>query len=689
MPIPLRQDRRTRKITGNPVRELDFLAWRNNSAWMETMQGSRWKKLIAKEKRFSKSLLTHSIESLSVQFGKELAYANRLSGMEGFQINNGTILIRGTGSNYQWRWIWDTTYKQMSDIDVYQNHVFYTMEDPKDEYKSILICENEKGCELWRKTQISGQVCVKEGYCYFVTVIHTFDTNKIMRCDAFTGRNEECLMEDNDPRRFLGIYKDTGDVLYCKSSTWRESKLWQLEGKTLVRKYANTVWQMTVGESCAFLTYKEDEEAVAVGEPLKSWMAHAPKGRPLWINLASSHLLMIEEGQQTLYLCSKDHRPKLLYSVMGSIKPNPWTKYESNTLQAFSIDTPTDFPTMAMVLNNSCDINVIQRRLPKELVNMFPPLEAVKHYGVSADGTKVPYVLVKMKKTKKLSGLICYVYSSYGLLTPIGWAYSIWGPLLLRGYAIAFCFARGGGDGSSEWTFSGQRENHMKTVEDFEGIVRASQKLTNIGPSHTIVYGRSAGGAIMGMTTMRNPDGSLMETTYTEVPFVDFLRSSTNMEIGLVPSSLAEFGNPGANPWDFQVALKASPINALPTDGAPGVFVLARTGLKDQQVSAFEPIKWIQKLRGEGSDPSDPKNKYIFIEDNEAHSYKGMVFIKARASDLAILYSRLEKKSHSRVYKMPNGHNNKKQTQKRTQGGGKRRRTNNKKNNTRRRGRKC
>ena len=617
---------------------------------METMRGSRWKKLIAKEKRFSKSLLTSSVESLALKFGKELAYANRMSGMEGFQINNGTILIVGANSDYRWRWVWDTKYKNMSDIEVYQNHVFYTMDDPKDQYKTILICEDEKGCELWRKTQVSGQVCVKDGYCYFVTVINSFDTDKIMRCDAFTGRNEECIMENDSRERFLGIYKDTGEVLYCKSSTWQNSKLWHLEGKTLLRKYANTVWQMTAGNSCAFLTYKEGEEAVAVGEPLKSWMAHAPKGRPLWVNVASGHLLMIDEGQQTLYFCEKDKKPKSIYSVMGSIKPNPWAKYESNMLQTFSIDTPTDFPRMAMVLNSSCDVNTVSRNLPKELVAMFPPLTATKHYGVSADGSKVPYLLVKMKKTTRVTGLICYVYSSYGMLTPIGWSYSAWGPLLLRGYAMAFCFARGGGDGSTEWTFSGQRTNHTKTVEDFEGMIRASQRLTQIGSDRTIIYGRSAGGAVVGGATMRNPDGSLMETTYTEVPYVDFLRSSTNMEIALAPSSLSEFGNPGANPWEFQATLKASPINALPVDGAPGVFVLARTGLKDQQVSSFEPIKWIQKLRG--TDPSEPNNKYIFIEDKEAHSYKGMAFVKARASDLAILYRRLEKKSHPKVYKM-------------------------------------
>ena len=645
---------------------------------METMSGDRWKRLIAKEKRLSKTLLTSSVVSLSKQFEKEIEVASNVSDTEHYKINNGTIHIWGSGSSYRWCWTWNKTGKEMTDIDVYDNHVFYVMDDPKDQYKNILICENDAGKELWRKTGVSGQVSVKDGYCYFVTVKLTFDTDKIMRCDAFTGRNEECILEDDNPQRFLGVYKDTDGVLYCKSSTWRNSKIWRLEGKTLIPKYANTVWQMTAGPSCAFLTYKEGEEAVAVGEPLKSWMTHAPKGRPLWINMASQHLLMIHEGQQSLYFCEKDCKPQLLCSVIGSIKPNPWAKSDGCVLQTFSIDTPTEFPKMLTVLNNSSKIHEIKQSIPNHIGEVFPPLEAVKHYGISADGSKVPYILVKMKKTKKVAGLLCYVYSSYGMISPIGWPYTVWGPLLLRDYAIAFCFARGGGDGSAAWTFAGQRANHVKTVEDFEGVVRASQQLTKIGPDRTIIYGRSAGGAIMGTTTMRNPDGSLMGTTFSEVPAVDILRTLTNMEIGLSPSSIPEFGNPGANPWEFQMALKASPINSLPVDGAPGVFVLTRTGLKDQQVSPFEPIKWVQKLRG--TDTSQPNNKYIFIEDKEAHSYKGKVFIKARASDLAILYDRLEKKSHPTVYKMARRRNNTRKARKGSKKANRRRST---------RGRKC
>ena len=652
--------RGSQKLTGNPVRALEFLEWRNNSAWMETMRGKRWTALLAKEKRFSNQLLTADVKNLSTHFEKELTIAQRPLGIEGFQIHNGSIVIIGTGSGYQWRWVWSNKYTKMNDIDVYNNCVYYTTDDPQNQYKTIMICEDVMGHEIWRKTGISSQVSVKDGICYYVTVTNLFDTDKIMRCDATTGKDEEVLLESKDPSRFLSVYKDSGNVLFCKSSTWRDSKLWRLDGKRFVRLYEGSVWQMTAGPNCAFVTWKEGEEPVLVGQPLKSWLSFAKDkalsegkntiGHPIWINIESGHLILIHEGRQTLYYCCPKEPPKEIYSVIGSINPNPWTKYENNQIQSFMVNTPTDFPRALFVLTNSCEVNKTPRQIPKDMETLFPPLSATKHYGISSgDGTKVPYILVKQHATKRVRGLICYVYSSYGLITPIGWCYSIWGPLLTRGWAIAFCFARGGGDKTEAWTVAGQGIHHIKTVEDFEGVVRASQQLTKVGPDQTVIYGRSAGGMSMGLMTARHPDGDLMGTTYTEVPFVDYLRSTTNMELGLSPSSLAEFGNPAAGPWDFQMGLKQSPIDSVPADGAPGVFVLARTGLKDHQVSPFEPIKWIQKLRGDQSTHAD---KFIFIEAKEAHSYQGNSFVHARASDLAILYSRLEKKSHSQVYKM-------------------------------------
>jgi hypothetical protein len=184
----------------------------------------------------------------------------------------------------------------------------------------------------------------------------------------------------------------------------------------------------------------------------------------------------------------------------------------------------------------------------------------------------------------------------------------------------------------------------MRTVEDFEAVVRSAQAVTGLPPAKTIIYGRSAGGMMVGSTTARNPDGDLMGTTFTEVPAVDILRTQTNRTIDLTPSGMSEYGDPAASLIQFEASLRISPINSLPVDGAPGVSVLCRTGLLDLQVLPFEPFKWIQRLRG--SNPHGPAKKYISYEANEPHVYNSEAFTRTRAIDLAILMDWIEKKSH-------------------------------------------
>jgi oligopeptidase B len=183
---------------------------------------------------------------------------------------------------------------------------------------------------------------------------------------------------------------------------------------------------------------------------------------------------------------------------------------------------------------------------------------------------------------------------------------------------------------------AGQDIEHHRTVEDFEATIRSAQKVTGIQARQTIIYGRSAGGMMVGATTMRNPDGSLHGALFTEVPFTDILRTQTNPTINLTPSGMSEYGNPIQSPVAFEAMLRLSPVNSMPVDGAPGVFVLCRTGLRDQQVLPFEPVKFIQKLRGTAR--GDPNGKFLDYEKDEAHSYSWSTFARERATDLALLF---------------------------------------------------
>jgi len=199
---------------------------------------------------------------------------------------------------------------------------------------------------------------------------------------------------------------------------------------------------------------------------------------------------------------------------------------------------------------------------------------------------------------------------------------------------------RGGGDIDAAWADAARRENRHVTIDDFEAVIRGSQKRHGLGPAQTVIYGRSAGGVPVGAIVSRYPHGQLVGAAFTEVPYVDVLRTSSNPDLPLTVGEYKEFGNPRENILNGKELLSVSPINTLHSEGAPGVFVMSHVGLLDRQVYAYESFKWIQRLRGTASweeRDSDPKGKYVMFEKKEAHQYRPQSSSRFRAMDLAIL----------------------------------------------------
>ena len=149
---------------------------------------------------------------------------------------------------------------------------------------------------------------------------------------------------------------------------------------------------------------------------------------------------------------------------------------------------------------------------------------------------------------------------------------------------------RGGGDIDAAWADAARREHRHVTIDDFEAVIRGSQKHHGLGPAQTVIYGRSAGGVPVGAIVSRYPHGQLVGAAFTEVPYVDVLRTSSNPDLPLTVGEYKEFGNPRENILNGKELLSVSPINTLHSEGAPGVFVMSHVGLLDQQVYALSLI---------------------------------------------------------------------------------------------------
>jgi oligopeptidase B len=191
-----------------------------------------------------------------------------------------------------------------------------------------------------------------------------------------------------------------------------------------------------------------------------------------------------------------------------------------------------------------------------------------------------------------------------------------WGPWMEAGWAVAVGFIRGGGDHDVAWAQAGRRWGRKKTHEDMEAVIRAAQKSCNVGPRQSCIYGRSAGGYLVGALLARNPGGELFRGVYTEVPYMDVLQTTTNPSLPLTRIEYGEFGNPAESLADFIYVGLTSPATAAAAQSCPGVFVLARTAAHDSQVYTYEAIKWIRRLR---ANAPYGEAKLCIVEGSQGH----------------------------------------------------------------------
>lgn len=637
-------------MTGKEVRDLGYIKWKDPMAWMENMSGKRWENFILREKKYYNELVAQPhVQKQIHHMHKEMEDVQQYIELSPFKIGCGTIDISLIGSSrFFWKWSWSKKKTPAYDLDVQGNIVWYITSDEDKNYKNMLICEDTNGKKIWQKTAVSSQIAIINNLCYFIKVEGYFNTVELCVCDAQTGKNEKIIFKEANPEKDLILWKTANRTLYLESSDPIKSELYRINGIQLIQQYKDSLIQMPLGESiygddCVLTRNTRLEKWKANGMPIKQW--RFPDEEIQWINLESGHVLTIFEGSQTIWYCSPHKPPHTIFKIkVGTIEPNIWSKWENVLKETFVIKSPFRIPYSIDIVNNKV---ILSELFHVKNPISFPVLDVHRYHATSKDGTNVPFVIIKQKGVIPKAQLV-YVYGSYGSTTPVDWPYEKWYPLLKRKWAIVFAMIRGGGDVNEAWANAARRQNRHVGIDDFEAVIRVSQQRNKLDSQRTAIYGRSAGGVPIGAIVSRFPDGNLVGAAFTEAPYVDVLRTSSNPDLPLTIGEYKEFGNPKNQILNFKELLSVSPINTLPADGAPGVFVISRVGLLDQQVLAYESFKWIQKLRGLTSPDNfiHPKGKYVTFERKEAHKYEPKRFMIFRAIDLAVLDSWVEHKLH-------------------------------------------
>lgn len=244
--------------------------------------------------------------------------------------------------------------------------------------------------------------------------------------------------------------------------------------------------------------------------------------------------------------------------------------------------------------------------------------------------TDVAPVFVVLPSSSAVRGLLITAYGAYGIPTRIGSLVPRWRPLLESGWAVASVCVPGSGDHDNAWKTAGQRLGRGESIRVFTETIQRLQEELGIQPSSTALYGRSAGGLLCIAAALASPQrvGAL----YVESPYVDVLRTISNPSLPLTLLETKEFGI-GSNPTNILTTGAWSPMEKIPVGGIPDLFVVARSDTADLQVYPYEVVKWIQRMR------SKDTKKLLYIGSGKGHF---TTTLESRAEDLALLENWLE-----------------------------------------------
>jgi prolyl oligopeptidase len=216
-------------------------------------------------------------------------------------------------------------------------------------------------------------------------------------------------------------------------------------------------------------------------------------------------------------------------------------------------------------------------------------------HATSHDGVKVPLSIVA-KPNPAVGGAprptIIVAYGAYGL-TQDPRLRAEWVPWLERGYVMATCHVRGGGEYGQAWYEAGKITTKPNTWKD---LIGCAEHLVNTGvatPRGLGIVGWSAGGIAVGRAFTERPE--LFAAAAPGVGVLDAVRFETEPN---GPANTVEFGTV-ARPDEFKALLAMSPYHQIRMLERYPAVILPH-GATDQRVAVWHSSKMAAALRASG-----------------------------------------------------------------------------------------
>ena len=220
-----------------------------------------------------------------------------------------------------------------------------------------------------------------------------------------------------------------------------------------------------------------------------------------------------------------------------------------------------------------------------------------QHYATSADGTQVPYFVVRAEDAP-MDGSNPTLMTAYGGFqissTPsyLGLQGKGW---VEGGGVYVLANIRGGGEFGPSWWKAGLKENRQNVYDDF---IAVSEDLVARGitsPEHLGIEGGSNGGLLVGVALTQRPD--LYGAVVVQVPLLDMKRYHTLLAGA---SWMAEYGNPDI-PEEWAYISQYSPYQNVHADVEyPRPFIFTTT--RDDRVHPGHARKMAAKMMSQGHD---------------------------------------------------------------------------------------
>ncbi|MFP5415752.1 MAG: prolyl oligopeptidase family serine peptidase [Actinomycetes bacterium] len=254
-----------------------------------------------------------------------------------------------------------------------------------------------------------------------------------------------------------------------------------------------------------------------------------------------------------------------------------------------------DMPTAAFRIDlpgrgDDAPPTVEQLQLVPDAERFAPPYEVERCRATSADGTEVPYFLVR-PRGGHAGPRSTLLYGYGGFKVPVLADYRAgWSAWLRAGGALVIANLRGGGEFGTSWYEQGRLSAKQNVFDDVIGV---AEHLVSTGVTtrdRLAVHGRSNGGLLVGGAITQRPD--LFAAALPSVGVLDLLRFH-RFTIGA--AWMSDYGDP-ETPEGFADALAYSPLHNV-RDGVRYPATLVCTADHDDRVVPLHSFKFAARLQ--------------------------------------------------------------------------------------------